>query len=692
MRKQRLAFVLLAMFICSQMTPLVFAQGSTNYRIPSDVQGAGGGDEAKSSNYMLLDTIGEPNIGPSRTANYDVNAGYRQREDGTFISLNCSPTVDLGTIIGNGQNTNDGTCTVITDAAAGYSLQWTAGPGKKQLVAYWPLDESSSTSAYDVSGNGNTGAHTGSPTISTDVPTNYTSTRSLSLNGSSQYVSIPTESIFDFKHTDPFTLSAWVKRNSAGGYDEVISKTEGASNYRGYRMLLTPSTGSLGNNSSLMVDLINTYPSNYIRLTTPTNSITTGVWHHVAFTYDGSSTAAGVKVYINGVEQTKTVVADTLSATIVSSSNVGIGVSPAELSHYFDGNIDEPRIFSRVLEPEQVRDLASPYPPGSLVATNLSTYIPPYNLTFSGSLVGHYRLDDYVGTIAADASRYDNDATLTGGPTYSTSIPAAINSRTYRSVLFDGSDDYIITPNMQSYFSNDDVTISVWFYPTAGGVIIDELGQTSINTGWHDSQIEVLSTGEVRARVWNLSSVSLGTANMNAWNHAVLRYRDSTDVLDGFLNGVQSSTSSGNRQTPFVDGGVGLYYAFGVLDSTNVGDGTYFNGNIDDVRIYNAALSDAQIQTLYALPQAWSVATTESAFGARLRSSSTDTDAKWGTDGGSSKWLNVGDGSMPLVTRSSRTSVSGSTEVIQFRAEIGSAMVQPAANYTSTVMFTAVGL
>jgi len=81
---------------------------------------------------------------------------------------------------------------------------------------------------------------------------------------------------------------------------------------------------------------------------------------------------------------------------------------------------------------------------------------------------------------------------------------------------------------MVSYFSDETVTISVWFYPTGSGVIVDELGQSSINTARHDSQIEILSTGEVKVRVRHLTPVSLGTATFNQWQNVVLRYNKAT--------------------------------------------------------------------------------------------------------------------------------------------------------------------
>ncbi|GEM_PF-1895851 len=105
-------------------TPPAEAQ-TTGYNIRTDVVAAGGGEKAKSNNYMLDDTIGEANIGLSKTANYSLNAGYRQAaQAGPYISLSCSATVTLPSIAPGSQSTGSGTCIVTTDADAGYSLSW----------------------------------------------------------------------------------------------------------------------------------------------------------------------------------------------------------------------------------------------------------------------------------------------------------------------------------------------------------------------------------------------------------------------------------------------------------------------------------------------------------------------------------------------------------------------------------------
>lgn len=137
-RASFIAIVSLSFFLCEP----VLAQTSTNYRIPSDVQAAGGGDAAKSTNYVLMDTIGEPNIGQSGTPNYTLNAGYRQTLQ-TFISLSGPSNLSIGTIAGTGQKTASGSFTVTTDATAGYSLSWQASAvvmdsGTDTIAAFTP--------------------------------------------------------------------------------------------------------------------------------------------------------------------------------------------------------------------------------------------------------------------------------------------------------------------------------------------------------------------------------------------------------------------------------------------------------------------------------------------------------------------------------------------------------------------------
>lgn len=96
--------------------------------------------------------------------------------------------------------------------------------------------------------------------------------------------------------------------------------------------------------------------------------------------------------------------------------------------------------------------------------------------------------------------------------------------------------------------------------------------------------------------------------------------------------------------------------------------------------------------TVEGTPQTWTVADVDARWGGRLSSASDDTDVKWGTDNASEKWLNVGTGSYTIVTRSSRTEVTGSSELVQFRAEVGAQKIQSPGTYRSAVEITAAAL
>jgi YD repeat-containing protein len=169
---------------------------------------------------------------------------------------------------------------------------------------------------------------------------------------------------------------------------------------------------------------------------------------------------------------------------------------------------------------------------------------------------------------------------------------------------FDGTNDYVLTPDLWLAFGNDTtVTLEAWFNAAGPGVIIDERGDGA-SVGWMNSQLEVVTTptnsavGFVRARVWPRTSpgITLGIVSYGTWNHAVLRYSQSARTLDGLLNGVLST----NRQTYLVrqapwQFGNGLFYGIGLGDVTHLGSGSFFRGQIADVRVWRTARTDGEV-------------------------------------------------------------------------------------------------
>ena len=182
-------------------------------------------------------------------------------------------------------------------------------------------------------------------------------------------------------------------------------------------------------------------------------------------------------------------------------------------------------------------------------------------------------------------------------PGQSVTLTAYNPASTGNAVALNASaNQYIITPDLFSKFPNNSMTVEFWFKATAAGVLLDELGQTTINSNWHDTQLEILSNGAVVGRVWALNTLTLGTASFNTWNHVVLRHNASNNTTDGFLNGVASTTTVSGTRSIY---GSAQYYAFGPTDGTNMGSGAWLNGQIDEIRIWNAALSATQIVANY---------------------------------------------------------------------------------------------
>ena len=177
---------------------------------------------------------------------------------------------------------------------------------------------------------------------------------SLNFDGSNDYVDVANESNLDFERTDSFTLSAWIKRDTENTEDDIFEKVEGAG-YKGYSLWLQPSanctgclTTSISNNSS--------GGTNGIRVRTAASTILTGTWYHVATTYSGTSAASGVTTYVNGASKTLTTAADTLSATILNDTKMGLGVDPTDVTCCnFDGKMDEMRISNSVRSADWVK-------------------------------------------------------------------------------------------------------------------------------------------------------------------------------------------------------------------------------------------------------------------------------------------------------------------------------------------------
>ncbi len=173
---------------------------------------------------------------------------------------------------------------------------------------YWRLGETLGTVAADTSGNARTGTYTGGVTLGSDPLRSHDDSRSVKV-GPAAYVE--GGNVASFERTDSFSLECWFNagdvqqpsRNLLGRFDEAAG--------RGYALTLDG------------YGFIDMFVSNAVgnRITVVAGTpVTDAFYHHLAVTYDGSSTAAGVKIYKDGALLSTSIVTDTLSATIVAAS------------------------------------------------------------------------------------------------------------------------------------------------------------------------------------------------------------------------------------------------------------------------------------------------------------------------------------------------------------------------------------
>jgi hypothetical protein len=293
--------------------------------------------------------------------------------------------------------------------------------------------------------------------FSTDVPgKNVYSMKSLAFDGVDEWVTMG--NVLGFERTDAFSFSFWfVKPTAADGY--VISKCVGAGGYRGYRVQVKAT-------NIIALSLVSDDPTNNYLSVQVNAGINDGLWHHVAITYDGSSTAAGVQFYVDGkLVITRVVNMDGLAGTILTANDFVVGAYPAVAWGRYTGSMDEVSVYSDVLTAAEVAWIYNGGVPCDLTAGGAPS-----------NLVGFWRMGDgdAFPTIT-DHAAVPHDGTMTNMEASDiqndSPYPAA---RMNRSLSFDGVNEYVTAGNVLDFERTDPFSFCAWMreVPAGGGGII----------------------------------------------------------------------------------------------------------------------------------------------------------------------------------------------------------------------------
>lgn len=422
------------------------------------------------------------------------------------------------------------------------------------LVGYWKMDETSAwtndcstQSITDSSGNGKHGISCPSsagPLGTAQGKFGYAG----DFGGSPEYVQIDNPEL----PTEDFTYSFWMKPSQASGVHYILAIA--ASPPDDYLAIdLTDGQMSL------------TFAGSTFTNTTP---IVAGRFYHVVFTRkDGVITS-----YVDAARQEFTTQVSYIPdlnncAMIIGDETQDCPPNPSGLS--YEGILDDIRIYNRALSFAEVRALYN-WAPGPVL---------------------HYKFDENTGTTSVfDTSGNGETGTLTNFTSRSWAIGK------YGSALaFNGSNQYIsvTTPNMPT----NDFTATAWVRTTASNATIL---QSSDGNGGAEFRLTVGMNADAGTIGVDLDdnpvSDTATLINDNKWHHIATTRNDS--LVNIFIDGVFSSSGTSNITLDFTEGlGTPCELLIGVNNINNCTDslGNYFQGNIDDIRIYNYSRNQAQI-------------------------------------------------------------------------------------------------
>ncbi|MDD5696403.1 MAG: LamG domain-containing protein [Candidatus Pacebacteria bacterium] len=442
--------------------------------------------------------------------------------------------------------------------------QWTDG-----LMGYWPFDGQYTTSTNgtrDVSNNGNWGTFVGEV-----KPISGISGQALFFDGVDDYVNMGNNASLDI--TNAITLEAWIKPTETR-WNWIVGKSWNA-------YFITAET----NNTLRFRVYVDGDERNFYSIATiPLNTFT-----HVVATYSADTRTQ--KIYLNGLLSREQTLAG------LNSYTIGTNASDARIGIYttgegaFKGAIDEVRIYSRALGADEVKQHYDQTKRNFVLnASNPNTW--------TTGLVGYWNFDGPNTTSTdgtRDASGNNNWGALANGVK---PIPGISGQALY----FDGSNDKVTVADADNLdFGTGDFSVECWFKAqnnTLTKTLVEKSNSQSLtdvnNMGWW---LYVEAAGDIRFYIKDAANnyarpITAPIYEDDIWHHVVAK-RES-NLLSIWVDGISKATANSANVTGTLNNTFAVGIGQSVTESIRV-----MLGNIDEVRLYNRALSADEIKQHY---------------------------------------------------------------------------------------------
>lgn len=371
-------------------------------------------------------------------------------------------------------------------------------------------------------------------------------------------------------NTKSFSLAVWARLDKAGGHATVISQD--GNRICPFQLHATPFVENRPGNWALSVfGNDNEADPRDVRLIGPTVQI--GVWTHLAATYNAVSKRA--ELYINGVPAGY---ADNVTPYSYDAGELQFGATKwaGARQDYFTGAIDDASVWSRPLFAEEITVMAG---------RDLS-------------LVHQWQLDEAVGSSIAD-SVGTRTGTLTGNTSFAV-------GRVGNAARFDGAGDAITTAKIDVR-TDKAFTVMAWvklasaecdlsqhFQCKSVAVSVDGDAASKFRLG------HIVDNDQYQWGAWffempesdgTVTKASIATleVEVNTWVHLTGVYDPATKALVVYVDAERHD--EGTLNTPWqANGGLAIGRGW---------NGEFWNGDVDEVRVYTGALDKHRIEKLH---------------------------------------------------------------------------------------------
>lgn len=524
--------------------------------------------------------------------------------------------------------------TNLTELNESWTPQWS------NLVGYWKLNETTmntvSGSDFEDSSSNNYHGNEGNGVI---LGASGKLSGAATFNiASNTYVSM--SDVLDFDLNQPFTYTLWMKTLNGVSQSCLVCKANSSSPYTGI--------WAMKEGDQAILALYNSTGQYMYRFSTPI--ISTGEWIHISFVYDGSSTVAGIRIFINGKEEAYSSTGGTspLSGTMVNGHPLNFG-GVNNTNHIFDGDLDEVAIWSVALSPSEVKtiyDLQSPkysgiftsrvmdgiadtavwtdlswtptlpflkalpdaacsvepcIHPNSESSTDYSSLVGASGVLedpniasddLMSGIVGLWHFDETaLNTVPGGWDFRDNSGNGNHGNESGGIIPGRVG-KLGLSPQLDGANDQVLVTGLLGIPAN--ATLSAWVNlsaPDTNGAEVISLGdylilRFDVANGCEGAFFDGVN--------WNFTSSSCAISG-TGWHHLVYTMDDTNDVQKLYVDGVELASNTDTASIQY--SGVGSNTLIGRHGSGL--SNRHFNGQIDEVAVWSRALNPREIHQLY---------------------------------------------------------------------------------------------